>query len=120
MWSAIELWRVRRLVMDEFALHKGTPLCHRDHGCQRTRVLWVGHSNQPGHYPSRFFRSSSAGGASSEAVAMDAEHGVRPGGETTLPAGGGWSTTYSRVVARYGREVVDRVRVEQAECTEKR
>ena len=32
--GTIELGEVRRLVMDEFALHKGTPLCHRDHGCR--------------------------------------------------------------------------------------
>lgn len=36
---------VRRLVMDEFALHKGHRYATVIMDAERTRVLWVGHGN---------------------------------------------------------------------------
>lgn len=43
--GAIELGEVRRLVMDEFALHNGHRYATVIMDAERTRVLWVGHGN---------------------------------------------------------------------------
>ena len=43
--GTIELGEVRRLVMDEFALHKGHRYATVIMDAERTRVLWVGHGN---------------------------------------------------------------------------
>ena len=40
--GTIELWEVRRLVMDEFALHKGHRYATVIMDAERTCVLWVG------------------------------------------------------------------------------
>ena len=43
--GTIELGEVRRLVMDEFALHKGHRYATVIMDAERTRVLWVGYGN---------------------------------------------------------------------------
>ena len=82
---------------------------------ERTRVLWA--RQQPGRYPS-FFEQLGERCQQIEAVAMDMNTAFDL--EVNTACRRRWSTTCSRMVARYGREVVDRVRVEQAKCTEKR
>ena len=49
--GTIELGEVRRLVMDEFALHKGHRYATVIMDAEQTRVLWVGHGNSR-TYPS--------------------------------------------------------------------
>lgn len=44
-WHTLKTLDKRRLVMDEFALHKGHRYATVIMDAERTRVLWVGHGN---------------------------------------------------------------------------
>lgn len=104
---------VRRLVIDEFALHKGHRYATVVLDAQRMRVLWVGEGNSRAAIRPFFEALGAEGCARIEAVAMDMNTAmdleVRA---QCLNA----EVVYDlfHVVARFGREVVDRVRVDQA------
>ncbi len=110
--GAFEPGDVRRLVMDEFALHKGHRYATVIMDAQRTRVLWVGHGNsreaiQP------FFELLGERCQQIEAVAMDMNTAFDLEVKQHCPRA---EVVYDlfHVVARYGREVIDRIRVDQA------
>ena len=104
---------VRRLVMDEFALHKGHRYATVVMDADRMRVLWVGEGNSREAIRPFFELLGSARCRQIEAVAMDMNtafdlevHKHCPHAEVVYDL--------FHVVARFGRDVVDRVRVDQA------
>ena len=104
---------VRRLVMDEFALHKGHRYATVVLDAQRMRVLWVGEGNSRAAIRPFFEALGSEGCAKIEAVAMDMNTAMDLEVRAQCPNA---EVVYDlfHVVARFGREVVDRVRVDQA------
>ena len=104
---------VRRLVMDEFALHKGHRYATVVLDAQRMRVLWVGEGNSRAAIRPFFEVLGAEGCARIEAVAMDMNTAMDLEVRAQCPNA---EVVYDlfHVVARFGREVVDRVRVDQA------
>ncbi len=104
--------RLRRLVMDEFALHKG----HRYAtvvACAETRqVLWVGEGRSRAAIRP-FFEWLGSACDRIEAVAMDMNTAFDLEVAAQCPNA---VVVYDRfhVIAKFGREVIDRVRVDQA------
>jgi transposase len=103
---------VRRLVMDEFALHKGHRYATVIMDAERTRVLWVGLGNSRAAIRP-FFELLGDRCRHIEAVAMDMNTAFDLEVKQHCPRA---EVVYDlfHVVARYGREVIDRVRVDQA------
>ena len=104
---------VRRLVMDEFALHKGHRYATVVLDAQRMRVLWVSEGNSRAAIRPFFEALGAEGCARIEAVAMDMNTAMDLEVRAQCPSA---EVVYDlfHVVARFGREVVDRVRVDQA------
>jgi transposase len=104
---------VRRLVMDEFALHKGHRYATVVLDAQRMRVLWVGEGNSRTAIRPFFEALGAEGCRQIEAVAMDMNTAMDLEVRAHCPNA---EVVYDlfHVVARFGREVVDRVRVDQA------
>lgn len=104
---------VRRLVMDEFALHKGHRYATVVLDANRMRVLWVGEGNSRAAIRPFFEALGSEGCAQIEAVAMDMNTAMDLEVRAQCPNA---EVVYDlfHVVARFGREVVDRVRVDHA------
>jgi transposase len=103
---------VRRLVMDEFALHKGHRYATVIMDAERTRVLWVGHGNSR-EAIRPFFKLLGEQCQQIEAVAMDMNTAFDLEVKQHCPQA---EVVYDlfHVVARYGRQVIDRIRVDQA------
>lgn len=103
----------RRLVMDEFALHKGHRYATVVLDAQRMRVLWVGEGNSRESIRPFFEALGPAGCKQIEAVAMDMNTAFDLEVRQHCPNA---EVVYDlfHVIARFGREVVDRVRVDQA------
>lgn len=110
--GAFEPGDVRRLVMDEFALHKGHRYATVIMDAERTRVLWVGHGNSR-EAIRPFFELLGERCQQIEAVAMDMNTAFDLEVKQHCPRA---EVVYDlfHVVARYGREVIDRIRVDQA------
>jgi transposase len=104
---------VRRLVMDEFALHKGHRYATVVMDVQRMRVLWVGEGNSREAIRPFFELLGEQGCRQIEAVAMDMNTAFDLEVQKHCPNA---EVVYDlfHVVARFGRDVVDRVRVDQA------
>jgi transposase len=104
---------VRRLVMDEFALHKGHRYATVVLDAERMRVLWVGEGNSRAAIRPFFDALGAQGCSQIEAVAMDMNTAMDLEVRQHCPNA---EVVYDlfHVVARFGREVVDRVRVDQA------
>jgi len=104
---------VRRLVMDEFALHKGHRYATVVMDAERMRVLWVGEGNSRAALRPFFTALGKDGCEKIEAVAMDMNTAFDLEVRAHCPQA---EVVYDlfHVVARFGREVVDRVRVDQA------
>lgn len=104
---------VRRLVMDEFALHKGHRYATVVMDAQRMRVLWVGEGNSREAIRPFFELLGEQGCRQIEAVAMDMNTAFDLEVQKHCPNA---EVVYDlfHVVARFGRDVVDRVRVDQA------
>jgi transposase len=100
---------VRRLVMDEFALHKGHRYATVIMDAERTRVLWVGHGNSR-EAVRPFFELLGKHCQQIEAVAMDMNTAFDLEVKKHCPQA---EVVYDlfHVVARYGRDVIDRIRV---------
>ncbi|HBO1124593.1 TPA: ISL3 family transposase, partial [Pseudomonas aeruginosa] len=111
-FGAFEPGDVRRLVMDEFALHKGHRYATVVMDAERTRVLWVGLGNSRKAIRP-FFELLGERCRQIEAVAMDMNTAFDLEVKQHCPQA---EVVYDlfHVVARYGRDVVDRIRVDQA------
>lgn len=104
---------VRRLVMDEFALHKGHRYATVVMDAQTMRVLWVGEGNSREAIRPFFELLGEAGCKAIEAVDMDMNTAFDMEVRQHCPQA---EVVYDlfHVVACFGREVIDRVRVDQA------
>jgi transposase len=104
---------VRRLVMDEFALHKGHRYATVVMDADRMRVLWVGEGNSREAIRPFFELLGPERCQQIEAVAMDMNTAFDLEVQKHCPHA---EVVYDlfHVVARFGRDVVDRVRVDQA------
>ena len=104
---------VRRLVMDEFALHKGHRYATVVMDADRMRVLWVGEGNSREAIRPFFKLLGPERCRQIEAVAMDMNTAFDLEVQQHCPQA---EVVYDlfHVVARFGRDVVDRVRVDQA------
>lgn len=111
--GAFEAEGVRRLVMDEFALHKGHRYATVVMDAQSMRVLWVGEGNSREAIRPFFELLGKQGCRQIEAVAMDMNTAFDLEVRKHCPCA---EVVYDlfHVVARFGRDVVDRVRVDQA------
>ena len=112
-YGAFEGRDVRRLVMDEFALHKGHRYATVVMDADRMRVLWVGEGNSRDAIRPFFKLLGPERGRRIEAVAMDMITAFDLEVQQHCPQA---EVVYDlfHVVARFGRDVVDRVRVDQA------
>lgn len=104
--------RVRRLVMDEFAIHKGHRYATVIINADNHQVLWVCLGNRRVDIRP-FFEHLGKHCKDIEAVAMDMNTAFDLEVKLHCPKA---EVVYDlfHVVAKYGREVVDRVRVDQA------
>lgn len=103
---------VRRLVIDEFALRKGHRYATVVADADTRQVLWVGEGrSREALRP--FFEQLEEHAKAIEAVAMDQNSAFDLEMKTHCPQA---EVVYDlfHVVAKYGREVIDRVRVDQA------
>ena len=112
-YGAFEGRDVRRLVMDEFALHKGHRYATVVMDARTLRVLWVGKGNSREDIRPFFEALGPEGCKRIEAVAMDMNTAFDLEVQKHCPQA---EVVYDlfHVVARFGRDVVDRVRVDQA------
>ena len=112
-YGLFEARDVRRLVMDEFALHKGHRYATVVMDARTMRVLWVGEGNSRSDIRPFFEALGPEGCKRIEAVAMDMNTAFDLEVQKHCPQA---EVVYDlfHVVARFGREVVDRVRVDQA------
>lgn len=107
-----DLSSIRRLVMDEFALHKGHRYASVIADADTRQVLWIGEGRT--RLPVRpFFQQLGDHAGRIEAVAMDQNSAFDLEVKAHCPDA---EVVYDlfHVVAKYGREVIDRVRVDQA------
>lgn len=104
--------RLRRLVMDEFALHKGHRYATVVACADTQQVLWIGEGRSRAAIRP-FFEWLGEACSQIEAVAMDMNTAFDREVQTHC-ANAHVVYDLFHVVAKYGREVVDRVRVDQA------
>jgi len=102
-----------RLVMDEFALYKGHRYASVVLDADRTRVLWIGEGRSRAAVRPFFEALGPEGCARIEAVAMDMNTAFDLEVRRYCPNA---RVVYDlfHVVAKYGREVISRVRVDAA------
>ncbi|MFQ6572860.1 ISL3 family transposase [Pseudomonas sp. UM16] len=105
--------RPRRLVMDEFALFKGHRYASVVLDADSRRVLWIGEGRSRAAIRPFFEELGAEGCARIEAVAMDMNTAFDLEVREHCPRA---RVVYDlfHVVAKYGREVIDRVRVDEA------
>ena len=103
----------RRLVMDEFALFKGHRYASVVLDADTRRVLWIGEGRSRAALRPFFEELGPEGCARIEAVAMDMNTAFDLEVRQHCPNA---RVVYDlfHVVAKYGREVIDRVRVDEA------
>ncbi|MEB6588537.1 MULTISPECIES: ISL3 family transposase [Pseudomonas] len=103
----------RRLVMDEFALFKGHRYASVVLDADTRRVLWIGEGRSRAAIRPFFEELGREGCARIEAVAMDMNTAFDLEVRQHCPQA---RVVYDlfHVVAKYGREVIDRVRVDEA------
>ena len=108
-----DLSRVRRLIMDEFALFKGHRYATVAICADTLQVLWVGEGRSRKDVRPFFEMLGPAVCARIEAVAMDMNTAMDLEAKAHCP---NVRVVYDlfHVIAKFGREVIDRVRVDQA------
>lgn len=104
---------LRRLMMDEFALFKGHRYATVVVDADTQRVLWVGEGRSRAAVRPFFAWLGAKGCAAIESVAMDMNTALDLEVKAQCPQA---EVVYDlfHVVAKFGREVIDRVRVDQA------
>lgn len=109
----VQLHGVTQLVMDEFALRRGHRYATVIVDALTKRVLWVGKGRRREDIRPFFQLLGKAGCEAIEAVAMDMNGGYEAEVREHCPQA---RIVYDlfHVVAKYGREVIDRVRVDEA------
>lgn len=109
----VDLSRVTRIAMDEFAVRKGHRYATVVVEPHRKRVLWVGNGRGRDDVRPFFQLLGPAGCARLEAVVMDMTTAYEEEVRAQCPHA---VIVYDlfHVVAKYGREVIDRVRVDEA------
>lgn len=109
----VQLHGVTQLVMDEFALRRGHRYATVIVDALTKRVLWVGKGRRREDIRPFFQLLGKAGCEAIEAVAMDMNGGYEAEVRAHCPQA---RIVYDlfHVVAKYGREVIDRVRVDEA------
>lgn len=109
----VDLRGVRVIAMDEFAIHKGHRYATVIVDALRKRVLWVGRGRGKADIRPFFQLLGPQGSSQIAAVAMDMNAGYVEEVRSQCPHA---EIVYDlfHVVARYGHEVIDRVRVDEA------
>lgn len=109
----VDLAGVEAIVMDEFAIHKGHRYATVIVEAATKRVLWVGRGRGREDVRPFFEQLGPAGCARLRAVAMDMNGAYEEEVRAQCPQA---QVVYDlfHVVAKYGREVIDRVRVDEA------
>lgn len=109
----VDLTGVQVIAMDEFAIHKGHRYATVIVEPYRKRVLWLGLGRGRKDVRPFFELLGPDGRASLQAVAMDMNAGYAEEVRAQCPDA---KIVYDlfHVAAKYGREVIDRVRVDQA------
>jgi transposase len=105
--------KIRRLVMDEFALFKGHRYATVVANADTQQVLWIGEGRSRADIAPFFAWLGPEACAHIEAVAMDMNTAFDLEAQLHCPQA---RVVYDlfHVIAKFGREVVDRVRVDQA------
>jgi transposase len=108
----VDFRSVRRIIMDEFALYKGHRYATVAICADTQRVLWVG-EGRTREAVRPFFEMMGEACLHIEAVAMDMNSALDLEVREHCPKA---AVVYDlfHVIAKYGREVIDRVRVDQA------
>jgi len=103
---------IRRLVMDEFALHKGHRYATVIADADTRQVLWIAEGRERASVRP-FFKQLGTHCSQIEAVAMDQNSAFDLEVKAHCPNA---EVVYDlfHIVSKYGREVIDRVRVDQA------
>ena len=109
----VDLSRVRRLIMDEFALFKGHRYATVAICADTQQVLWIGEGRSRAAVRPFFEWLGPKGCQQIEAVAMDMNTAMDLEVQANCPRA---RVVYDlfHVIAKFGREVIDRVRVDQA------
>lgn len=109
----IDLAGVRQLAMDEFAIQKGHRYATVIIEPHRKRVLWVGRGRKREDVRPFFELLGEGGRCAIEAVAMDMSSAFEQETRAQCPNAEVVFDLF-HVVAKFGREVIDRVRVDEA------
>jgi transposase len=114
----VDLSNVTQIVMDEFAIHKGHRYATVIVEPETKRVLWVGRGRRREDVRPFFELLGEDGRRRLKAVAMDMNGAYEEEVKAQCPSA---EIVYDlfHVVAKYGREVVDRVRVDEANRVKK-
>lgn len=114
-----DLRRVERLAMDEFAIRKGHRYATVFVDAERKEVLWVCRGRRREDVRPFFERLEADGRARLKAVAMDMNAAYEEEVRAQCPQA---QIVYDKfhVVAKYGREVVDKVRTAEARVQQSR
>ena len=104
---------LRRLAVDEVAVHKGHTYLTTVLDLETGRIVWVGKGRSEATLASFFAELTPEQRKSIEAVASDMAAGFRNAVEKACPHAAQVYDLF-HVVAKYGREVVDVVRLEEA------
>ena len=108
----VDLSGVRVIALDEFALHRGQSYATVAADPFTKRVLWVGRGRASADVHAFFALLGPTGCAQLEAVVMDMSAAFALEVRTSCPQA---AIVYDRfhVIAQYGQQVVDRVRVDE-------
>lgn len=111
--TALSAPQPKRLVMDEFALYKGHRYASVVLDAETRRVLWIGEGRSRESIRPFFEQLGAANCERIEAVAMDMNTAFDLEVRQHCPKA---RVVYDlfHVVAKYGREVIDRVRIDEA------
>jgi transposase len=108
----IDLRGVRRIAIDEFALHKGQVYATLVLDADTKRVLWVGRGRSGEHLRPFFTQLGPDGCAALEAVVMDLFPAHVKEVRAHCPQAAIVADLF-HIIARFGADVIDRVRVDE-------